>query len=163
MDKIQKISSDVSKFSSLDVEDSSVLSLIASIDGDIDTIHVEASTIHTEASAPSEDLSSLKEQVNKLHEAAVLPMRNYQRIASILEGLKRVIAIAERPQNAEIRPRIASVVKKVAGAFAEIDTIEDLDKPLAQIESAVHKLYGDQSLNKSMYPHRHGKGHQTKE
>ena len=57
-------------------------------------------------------------------------------------------AVASRPQNIKMMPRVAEIVKKVAGAFSQVDTIQDLDRDLSEIEAAVHKLYSQsQSLN----------------
>lgn len=109
-----------------------------------------------------DDVAFIGEQIKKLKAAAAVPARNYRRIHNILDGLEKVWISASRPQNAEVRPKVASVVKKVAGIFAEVDTVDDLDKPLEQIEKAVHGLYGDQSKNSTYYFDRRGKGHHTK-
>jgi len=106
-----------------------------------------------------DDVKFIGEQIKKLHGAAVVPARNYQRMVAILAGLGRAHQIASRPQNAEIRPRIVEIVKHVAGVFSKIDTTEDLEKPLEQIEKAVHSLYGDQSKNSTFYFDRRNKGH----
>jgi len=108
-----------------------------------------------------DDVSFLKDQIGKLQSAAEKPAKNYLRITSILAGLRRAAIIAERPQYVAMRPQIASIVSKVAGVFAEVDTTEDLDKPLEQIEKAVHGLYGDQSSNATYYFDRRGKGHHS--
>jgi len=105
------------------------------------------------------DISFIGEQVKKLHSAAVVPARNYQRMVAILAGLGRAVQVASRPQNAELRPRVAECVRQVAGIFSKIDTTEELDKPLEAIEKAVHGLYGDQSKNGTYYFDRRGKGH----
>jgi hypothetical protein len=109
-----------------------------------------------------DDMTFIGEQIDKLHAAAIRPAANYARVVSILGGLKRATMAAQRPQNAEIRPRVADAVRKVAGIFAEIDTVQDLDKPLEAIEKAVHGLYGDQSKNSTFYLERRGKGHHSK-
>lgn len=108
------------------------------------------------------DISFIGEQVRKLKSAAIVPARNYARIVSILTGLERATEIAKRPQYAAVRPRIATIVEKVAGVFECVDTVADLDKPLEQIEKAVHGLYGDQSKNSTYYFDRRGKGHHEK-
>jgi hypothetical protein len=105
------------------------------------------------------DISFIGEQVKKLKSAAEPAARNYQRIVTILAGLQRAAKIAERPQYAALRPRIALIVQKVAGVFECVDTVEDLDKPLESIEKAVHGLYGDQSANSTYYFDRRNKGH----
>jgi len=117
-------------------------------------------------SAPTQssgvDANFLKEQVSKLQQAAEIPSQNYLRIVEITKGLSRAAQACERPQYAALRPRIATIIEKVAGIFSEVDTTQDLDKPLAAIEKAVHSLYGDQSKNSTFYFDRRGKGHQTK-
>lgn len=105
-----------------------------------------------------DDVEFIGQQIKKLHQAALTPAQNYRRIANICNELGRVYESAKLPQNAEIRPRLADVVRKVAGVFSEVDTVEDLDKPLEQIEKAVHQLYGDQSQNSTFYFGRRGKG-----
>jgi hypothetical protein len=112
-----------------------------------------------DAKVASDESKFLLDQLKKLHRAAEIPSKNYGRILAISAALGRAVQIARRPQNAEVRPKIASIVKKVAGLFAEVDTAEDLDKPLSEIERAVHGLYGDQSSNKTFYFDRRGKGH----
>src|SRR5271163_2208540 len=106
-----------------------------------------------------DDISFIGEQVKKLKSAAEPAARNYTRIVSILAGLQRAVEIAKRPQYAALRPRIALIVQKTAGIFQEVDTVEDIDKPLEQIEKAVHGLYGDQSKNSTYYFDRRNKGH----
>ena len=98
-------------------------------------------------SSRKQDVKFLHEQISRLKAAAMVPAANYRRIVGILGDLSRVATIAERPQNAPIRPKLAAVVAKLAGAFSEVDTVEDLDRPLSEIEKAVHSLYGDQSSN----------------
>lgn len=111
------------------------------------------------ANSLKDDISFIGEQVKRLKSAAEPAAKNYTRVVSILAGLQRAIEIAKRPQYAALRPRISAIVEKVAGAFECIDTVEDLDKPLEQIEKAVHGLYGDQSSNATYYFDRRGKGH----
>lgn len=109
-----------------------------------------------------DDISFIGEQVKKLKSAAEPAAKNYTRIVSILAGLQRAIEISKRPQFAALRPKIATIVQKTAGVFECVDTVEDLDKPLEQIEKAVHGLYGDQSKNSTYYFDRRGKGHHEK-
>jgi hypothetical protein len=105
------------------------------------------------------DNPTVVEQIDKMRSAAAVPAANYGRVVSILDGLRHAALLASRPQNAAVRPQIVSIVKKMAGVFKEIDTVQDLDKPLEQIESAVHGLYGNQSDNSCYYFDRRGKGH----
>jgi len=109
-----------------------------------------------------QDTDFLKDQIKKLHSAAIVPATRYQRIIAITAGLNRALLASERPQFAALRPRVAKIVEHVAGLFAEVDTVEDLDKDLEAIEKAVHSLYGDQSKNSTFYFDRRGKGHHTK-
>jgi uncharacterized phage infection (PIP) family protein YhgE len=110
-----------------------------------------------------DDVERIHSQIDTLHSAAVKPLERYQRIVAILGGLKMAAQASEKPQYAAIRPKLATIVKKLAGVFAEVDTVEDLDKPLESIEKAVHSLYGDQSKNSTFYFGRRGKGHHTEE
>ena len=105
------------------------------------------------------DNLTVVDQIDKMRAAAVVPASNYGRVVSILDGLRHAALLASRPQNAAVRPQIASIVKKMAGVFKDIDTVQDLDKPLEQIEKAVHGLYGDQGKNATFYFERRGKGH----
>jgi hypothetical protein len=109
-----------------------------------------------------QDVDFLRNQITRLKAAAMVPASNYRRIVTILGDLSRVASLAERPQNAAIRPQLAAAVEKLAGVFAEVDTVQDLDKDLEAIEKAVHGLYGDQSSNAMAYFDRRGKGHHTK-
>lgn len=107
-----------------------------------------------------DDVDFIGKQVQRLKAAAAVPARNYARIVSICDGLREVAVAARRPENAAVRPKLATVVKRVAGIFSEVDTVDDLDKPLEQIEKAVHALYGpSQSLNEAYYFERRNKGH----
>lgn len=110
-----------------------------------------------------DDAEFIGEQIKRLKAAAAVPARNYRRIHGILDALEKVWTVASRPQNSAVRPKVAAAVKKVAGVFAEVDTVGDLDKPLEQIEKAVHSLYGNQSLNSTYFFDRRGKGHHSKE
>ena len=109
-----------------------------------------------------DDVAAIGEQIKKLRAAASYPAGNYRRILAITDQLRNVWVDASKPQNAAIRPRVARLVQQVAGVFAEVDTVKDLDKPLEQIEKAVHGLYGDQSSNSIWYFGRRGKGHHEK-
>ena len=107
------------------------------------------------------DIEFIGHQIQKLKSAASTPARNYARIVRICDGLTAIASSARKPENYGVRPKIANIVKKVAGVFSEVDTVEDLEKPLDQIEKAVHSLYGDQSKNDTYYFDRRGKGHHS--
>lgn len=108
-----------------------------------------------------DDIERINSQLKKLKSAAIVPAQNYQRILRILDGLEKAHRLASRPQNVHVRPRIVDVIKRTAGVFAEVDTVQDLDKPLEAIEKAVHALYGDQSKNDTWYFERKNKGHHS--
>ena len=144
MDHVKKLVAAVKRIAEMDPQD-------AAVDATVKEMKMESELLgeklaETE-SAPvvhsmEQDQKSIAEQIDRLHEAAVQPAKNYVRITNILRGLKQASVIAQRPQNAAVRPRIAQLVAKTAGLFAEVDTMADLSKPLADIEAAVHKLYG---------------------
>lgn len=109
-----------------------------------------------EAPAPAQvDIAT---ELRTMREAAVTQMARYRKIAALLETMESVHAESLRPQNAAVRPKVASAVAKIAGVFAEVDTVEDLDKPLEAIQKAISSLYGDTSKNSSYYFSRREKG-----
>jgi hypothetical protein len=114
------------------------------------------------ADSMKDDVAAIGEQIKRLRAAAAYPASNYRRILAITDQLRDVWTAASKPQNAAVRPRVARLVQQVAGVFAEVDTVKDLDKPLEQIEKAIHGLYGDQSKNDTWYFGRRGKGHHEK-
>lgn len=152
-----------------DPEDAAISRVVNHLQEQANLLHMLMTQRPTPDTAPSNrgfgkdsmdnDIEFISHQIQKLKTAAAVPMRNYQRIVSICDGLTRAATSARRPQNAAIRPKIATVVKRIAGIFAEVDTVEDLEKPLDQIEKAVHSLYGDQSKNETYYFDRRNKGH----
>jgi len=109
-----------------------------------------------------DDIEFINKQIQKLKAAALAPIKNYQRIIRIIDGLDKVHKLASRPQNVGVRPRVVELVRKTAGVFAEVDTVQDLDKPLEAIEKAVHSLYGDQNSPNTYNFEARGKGHHTK-
>lgn len=117
----------------------------------------------TPPSPDAQSFSLVASQVEKLHQAAIIPAKNYRRIAMITNQLKGVVKVASLPQNIALRPQIQEIVRKTAGIFSQIDTVEDLDVPLEQIEKAVHKLYGDQSSNSTYNFEARGKGNHGKD
>lgn len=159
MDKTSVLVAAVKKLSSTDPNNPATKAALTEVMAAVDALSVsdKAPVVATQ----DIDVNFLMEQVKKLHQAAETPIKNYSRMMSITAGLGRAIEISKRPQNAEVRPRIATIVEKVAGLFAEVDTAEDLDRPLAEIEKAVHSLYGDQSKNSTLYFDRRNKGHHS--
>jgi hypothetical protein len=113
---------------------------------------------HSEFVVDNPPVDAVVEQIDQMRASAVRPATNYGRMVAVLDGLRHAALLAQRPQNAAVRPRISAIVSKVAGVFKDIDTVQDLDKPLEQIEKAVHSLYGNQSSNSSYYFGRRGKG-----
>jgi len=83
--------------------------------------------------------------------------RNYRRIASVLSKLYQIRKSTKG--NRRMASDVSNMTKKVAGLFSLIDTVDDLDRPLDEIERAVHSMYGDQSKNSTFYLKRRGKGH----
>lgn len=109
-----------------------------------------------------DDIEFIGQQIKKLKAAAATPANNYQRIIRIIDGLDKAHRLASRPQNIGMRPKIVDLFRKTAGVFAEVDTVQDLDKPLEQIEKAVHGLYGDQNSPNTYNFEARGKGHYNK-
>lgn len=112
----------------------------------------------TAASRKDDDFTVVASSVESLHNSVLIPCSNYRRIATITSKLRGLVKLAGLPQNASLRPQIQEIVKKTAGVFAEVDTVDDLNKPLEQIEKAVHKLYGDQNSSKTYNFEERGKG-----
>lgn len=160
---IESLRERVASLVALEPSDKSVVPHLAALVENIQA--VEKSLTEKTASAPevqsqaSLDMVKAADAVGRLYQAAGTTKQNYERIMGILEGLHGAIKVAAKPQNVEVRPRIASLVEKTAGVFALCDTVQDLDRPLADIEKAVHSLYGDQSKNSTYYFDRRGKGH----
>jgi len=150
----RKLMTATSRLATLDPTDERVARFVEGLKN-----HV--SGLSTQGSSSVESLDFLKSQISKLQMAAEIPANNYMRVVEIFKGLSRAAQACERPQYAALRPRIAAIVEKVAGVFSEVDTVQDLDKPLAQIEKAVHGLYGDQSKNATYFFQRRNKGHHS--
>jgi hypothetical protein len=136
----------------------------------VDYLQKQTSLLSEQARADSgwgeksmkDDIEFINKQIQKLKSAASAPLKNYQRIVRIIDGLDKAHRLASRPQNVGVRPRVVELVRKTAGVFAEVDTVQDLDKPLEAIEKAVHGLYGDQNSPNTYNFEARGKGHQTK-
>lgn len=163
MDLIQNIRTAAAKLAQMDPQDEAVARTVQGLQEQIallGQVEKPAGDKNSHGKGMREDdVSFMKDQISKLHQAAVIPLKNYRRIASITEQLARAVDLSARPQNAAVRPHVAKVIEKVAGVFREVDTVEDLEKPLEQIEKAVAALYGDQSSNSSLFFERRGKGH----
>lgn len=153
---LQNVVASTKKLMAIEPDDSDVQSIVAAIATDSEQI----ATVVNAPAPPAFDLVS--EQIEKLHAAAVIPAQNYRRIATITHNLKGLVKLASLPQNAGVRDQIRDIVGKVAGIFAEVDTVDDLDKPLETIEKAVEKLYGDQNAPKTYNFEQSGKGHHSK-
>lgn len=149
---------------------------LVSMDPQDEAIHKTVEKLHEEANLTNElakkaesnsfgegsmedDVERLHHQTQRLKAAAATPARNYRRIYNILENIERAIVAAKKPENAQIRPTLRGVVLKVAGIFSKCDTVQDLDRPLEEIEKAIKKLYGDQSQNSTFYFDRRNVGH----
>lgn len=165
-DKFKKLVATVKRLAQMDPQDEAVKATADELKSEIDLASKE---VEKPAGAPGsfgeqslkDDASFVADQISQLKAACERPARNYTRMYNILKGLHQAAEIAKRPQYAALRPRLATITEKVAGLFAEVDTVADLDKPLEQIEKAVHSLYGDQSKNSTFYLDRRGKGHHS--
>lgn len=146
-----------------DPNDESVQRIVASLKEQVIQLasEVDGPSESSQVASPDDSIEFLQGQISKMQQAAEIPSKNYTRIVEIFKGLSRAAKICERPQYASLRPRIATIVEKVAGIFSEVDTVQDLDKPLEAIEKAVHSLYGDQSKNGTYMFERRGKGHHS--
>lgn len=147
-----------------DPRDESVQQIVAALKEQVTQLASEADgpSEPSQVAKSSNDIEFLRGQISKMQQAAEIPSKNYTRIVEIFKGLSRAAQICERPQYASLRPRIAAIVEKVAGIFSEVDTVQDLDKPLEAIEKAVHGLYGDQSKNSTYMFERRNKPYSGK-
>lgn len=153
-EKVKELVKSVHRLAATDPESEHVEAAVNSVSDALESL---------ESVGETSDIQAVEQSIDSMFTAASVPARNYRRMAGILQNLKGVCVAARKPQNASVRPRIAAVVQKVAGLFAEVDTAEDLDKPLSEIEKAVHALYGpNQSSNSAYYFERRGKGHHGK-
>lgn len=155
---VQEVVESVHRLAATDPSSSSVEARAREVFAKVAQLKTPERKVAPARSETQVDNPSIVQQIDKMRSAAAMPAENYSRVVSILDGLRHAAVLAERPQNATVRPRIAEIVKKVAGLFAEVDTVKDMDKPLQQIEKAVHGLYGNQSSNSTYYFERRGKG-----
>jgi hypothetical protein len=162
MDAIKNLIATSKRLAGTDPQDASVQKVIQNLQSQVQLLNEQAREDRAFGqSSMKDDVAFIGEQIKNLKSAASIPAHNYQRVLHILNGLDKACVLASRPQNAQIRPKLALIAKKVAGIFAEVDLVEDLDRPLSEIEKAVHSLYGDQSLNSSAFFERRGKGHHS--
>lgn len=161
--QVKKVIAAVKKLAQTDPQDEAVSRTVDVLKAEADAIEASEQPGGHSGSfgehSQSEDAEFLKDQISKLHAAATVPAARYQRVLAITAGLHRALQATEKPQYAALRPKIARIAARVAGIFAEVDTVKDLDKDLEAIEKAVHSLYGDQSSNSTFYFDRRGKGH----
>lgn len=163
LDQALKLSA---RLASMDPQDEAVQSTVEGLQAQLGLLGENAREDKNSpwgAQSMKDDAEFIKEQIKKLKAAAAVPAANYRRIFDITTALERAWDHASKPQNASVRPRMAAVIAQVAGVFAEVDTVQDLDKPLEAIEKAVHSLYGDQSRNSTFYFERRNKGYHGKE
>jgi len=159
---VENLKAKVAALASTDPMKKSVLDRLSEVADGISAIEKVASEPKPATNdLASSDMIQAADAVGRLYKAAATTARNYERIMDILEGLHSAIKVAARPQNVAVRPKVASLVEKTAGVFALCDTVEDLDRPLEEIQKAVHSLYGDQSKNSTFYFDRRGKGHHS--
>ena len=158
---VKELHQHVASLVALEPTDKAVVTQLASVASALSSIEKEVMEKVTSepVKTASPDMVKTADAIGRLYHAAGTTRQNYDRIMGILEGLHSAVKVAAKPQNVAVRPRVASLVEKTAGVFALCDTVQDLDRPLAEIEKAVHSLYGDQSKNSTYYFDRRGKGH----
>lgn len=158
---VKELHQHIASLVALDPTDKAVVAHLASVAntiGNLEKIATEKA-VEEPSKAASLDMAKTADAIGRLYHAAGTTRQNYDRVMGILEGLHAAVKVAAKPQNVAVRPRVAALVEKTAGVFALCDTVQDLDRPLAEIEKAVHSLYGDQSKNSTYYFDRRGKGH----
>lgn len=156
----------VARLANMDPQDEAVKATVEGLQDQVGLLNEQAREDKDSpwgSQSMKDDVSFIKEQIQKLKSAAAIPASNYRRIYEIASNLERAWDHASKPQNVGIRPQLQAAVAKVAGIFAEVDTVADLDKPLEAIEKAVHSVYGDQSKNSTFYFQRRNKGHHGKD
>lgn len=133
------------------------------VSNSVKTLFDSVNSLKAEVPAQT-DSSSVIEQIDLMRSLVASSMNKHEKMMNILNGVRKAAELLQLPVNESMRPRVASVVQKIAGIFAEVDTVADLEgKSLEQIEKAVGSLYGNnQSLNKNFYFTRAGRGHGPK-
>lgn len=152
----------VARLANMDPQDEAVQSTVEGLQAQVGLLNEQAREDKNSpwgAQSMKDDVDFIKDQIQKLKSAAAIPAANYRRIFNIASELERAWDFASKPQNVAVRARLKDSVAKIAGIFAEVDTVADLDKPLEAIEKAVHSVYGDQSKNSTFYFERRNKGH----
>jgi hypothetical protein len=169
-DKLNEVVKSVNRLAATDpASGSSALERARELVANVNQLKASVAQDAAPAAAPPRDVApansefvvenpSVISEIDRMRSAAVKPAEKYGRIILILDGLRHAAVMSERPQNIAVRPRIAEIVKKIAGVFADVDSVQDMDKPLEQIERAVHSLYGNQSANSTYFFGRRGKG-----
>lgn len=162
MDAIKNLLATAKHLAEMDPQDEAVQRVVQNLQAQTSLLNEQAREDRSWGqSSMKDDVAFIGEQVKRLKSAAEIPAKNYQRILQILSGLDKTCQLAARPQNVKVRPKIAAIVEKLAGVFAEVDTVADLDRSLSEIEKAIHGLYGDQGKNSTFYFERRGKGHHS--
>ncbi len=158
---MKSLISTVRKLANMDPQSEAVTDTVQELQEEIKVISEQASEAEESFGKESmkDDIGFIHSQIDTLHSASTHNAKIYSKISSILETLKKAVAATERRSDVKARRTLASSVHKLAGIFQQVDTVEDLDKPLEQIEKAVHSVYGDQSKNSTYYFDRRGKGH----
>lgn len=154
MDALKNLTATIKRLAETDPHDEAVKQIVTDLQEQAGQLKEQARENPNSpwgAQSMKDDIEFIGDQISQLKSAAEIPMKNYQRIVKILEGIDTIHKLAARPQNAAVRPHIATIVKKVAGVFAEVDTTADLEKPLEQIEKAVAAVYKDQSKHSTYY------------
>lgn len=152
----------VARLANMDPQDEAVQSTVEGLQAQVGLLNEQAREDKNSpwgAQSMKDDVNFIKDQIQKLKSAAAIPAANYRRIFNIASELERAWDFASKPQNVAVRAQLKDSVAKIAGIFAEVDTVADLDKPLEAIEKAVHSVYGDQSKNSTFYFERRNKGH----
>lgn len=109
-------------------------------------------------------VDGIRSEIARLHKAAATPAKNYTKILSIATGLDRAVSLS-RTADPAVQAKLAALVQKVAGIFAECDTADELaSHTLDEIQAAVHRLYNNGKQND---PHTYdfvqrGAGHHSK-
>lgn len=162
MEKIRCLLASVKKIAESEPTSSDLEALVDSLEDQLEALGAQVEALNAltspeseEAPAESEETaeseeapaaqpkeaSTIFDTLNEFRRASEVPVKNYLRINSICRSMEMAATLASRPQNASARPKLAAAVVKLAGLFAKVDTAEDLDRPLSEIENALQSLY----------------------